>query len=147
MRLHTNYEHGPLALLREAREAATARHRGVSHMSDMVRIVQSPTLHGSRSHRAAVEFQLYYAGQKVPGDGRRWKNTGQVGAGNLLAATYAEHGWFLAHVFAIDPAAQLGDARNGYANRDEFNRKTRNEFWLDTDGGETIASVSGFGMS
>lgn len=144
MRLHTNYEHGALSLLREAREAATERVRGTSHMSEYVRIVQHPTLHGSRSHREAVDFQLYYAGVKLPGDGRRWKNTGARGASDYLAATYTEHGWIMAHVYALDPSAVFAGC---YANRDDFNRKTRNAFWLDTDGGETIASVSGFGMS
>lgn len=144
MRLHTNYEHGALSLLREAREAATERVRGTSHMSEYVRIVQHPTLHGSRSHREAVDFQLYYAGVKVIGDGRRWKNTGARGASDYLAATYAEHGWFMAHVYAIDPAAVFAGC---YTSRDDFNRKTRNAFWLDTDGGETIATASGFGMS
>lgn len=143
MRLHTNYEHGALALIREAREAATERVRGTSQISSLVRIA-SPSLHGSRTHREAVEFQLYYAGRKVPGDGRRWKNTGARGASDSLAATYAEHGWFMANVYAIDPAAVFAGT---YANRDDFNRKTRNAFWLDVDGGETIASASGFGMS
>jgi hypothetical protein len=139
MRLHTDYPAGARALLREAYAAATTPVRGAPRMSALVGFVDVPTVHGSRSHREAIEFGLYYASAKLPGDGRRWKNTGGRGASDLLAATYDEHGIFLAEVFALDASARLAGAYDG---RDDFNRKTRNAYWLDMSAGPTIASTN-----
>ena len=139
MRLHTDYPAGAHQLLRDAYAAAITPVRGAPRMSALVWFVDVPTVHGSRSHLEAIEFSLYYASAKLPGDGRRWKNTGNRGASDLLAATHDEHGIFFAEVFALDATARLAGI---YDDRDDFNRATRNAYWLDMSASTTIASTN-----
>lgn len=54
-------------------------------------------------------------------------NTGDHGAGSEMAASWTEWGWWLAYLFAWDPAMRAGE----YASVDDFHRKTGNRF-IDT---------------
>lgn len=86
---------------------------------------------GSRTRDRAWEIQLGTY-DKLPGDKRGWKNTGQYGAdsklngGGIYAATYDEWGWFIAELFNYDKDAVFG----GYKGRDDFNSQTRNKYIL-----------------
>lgn len=55
----------------------------------------------------ALEFRLLSTA-KVPGDGRRRRNSGAYGADDEWAATYDEHGHWMAQVFVLDPKAAIG---------------------------------------
>lgn len=85
---------------------------------------------GSRSRSRAYEIQLGWYGDKQPGDGRRWKNTGNRGAdseyngGGCYAATYDEWGWFIAELYKMDPELIFGH----YKTRDTFNSMTKNAY-------------------
>jgi hypothetical protein len=82
---------------------------------------------GSRSRKNAWEIQLGWYGEKVTGDGRRWKNTGNRGAdsaynGNgCYAATYDEWGWFIAELYRMDSELIFGH----YKTREVFDSMTR----------------------
>lgn len=81
---------------------------------------------GSRSRKTGFEIQLGTY-DKVPGDKRTWKNSGQWGAESarngqgIYAATYDEWGWFIAELFAKDEDAIFGS----YKGYDDFLRQTK----------------------
>ena len=68
---------------------------------------------GSRSHGRAFEVRL--SGSSP------YKQQGDTG---YNAATYAEHGVFMARLFDAEPTMKIGH----YRDRDDFHRQTRNEF-------------------
>lgn len=75
---------------------------------------------GSRSRKNGFEIQLgTYT--KIPGDKRRFKNSGAYGASDVYAATRDEWGWFIDAVFNLDPAAVFGP----YSGRIDFHKATR----------------------
>lgn len=75
---------------------------------------------GSRSHSHAFEVQLGWYGDKVRGDGRRWKNSGKDGRGEVYAATRDEWGEFIAYVMYRDPEAVFGP----YKSETQFQEAT-----------------------
>lgn len=82
----------------------------------------------SQSRRYRYEIQLgTYDQTSGPTKSRHYKNSGTSGASNVWAATYAEWGWFIARLFAIDPEATFGP----YKGQDSFNAQTDNAFVLD----------------
>lgn len=77
---------------------------------------------GSRSHSHAFEIQLGWYGEKVKGDGRRFKNTGNGGADvYVYAATYDEWGHFIAELMERDRNATFGS----YKGYQVFHEATR----------------------
>lgn len=76
---------------------------------------------GSRSHSHAFEVQLGWYGEKIKGDGRRYKNTGKNGADIVYAATYDEWGQFIAELMERDRDAVFGT----YKGYDGFHEATR----------------------
>jgi hypothetical protein len=76
---------------------------------------------GSHSRKRAFEVRL--AADPKPGR-RRKRNTGQYGADSLTAATYDEHGFWMAELFRIDPDAIIAF----YDGVDDFNRQTEGKF-------------------
>lgn len=75
---------------------------------------------GSRSRKNGFDIQLgTYT--KIPGDKRRYKNSGDSGASNVYAATYDEWGWFIDAIFNADGAAIFGP----YNGKDDFHSQTR----------------------
>lgn len=78
---------------------------------------------GSRSRRGAFEFRL--AAVRGPGHHRR-RNSGQYGAegADVAAATYADHGKWMAELFKRDADAIVGP----YKGVDDFHRATKGEF-------------------
>jgi hypothetical protein len=82
--------------------------------------VESLAAHGSRKRRQAWEV-------KLTGDGtvsRRRPNGGTYGAADAYAATWDSWGWFIAFLFAYDPAAVAGP----YDGVDDFHGKTGHKF-------------------
>jgi hypothetical protein len=123
MRLHSNilrYSH-----IHSALEAAKAAGK-------VDRSVQFETLDdkGSRTRDHAFEVQLGWYGNKVAGDGRRWKNSGNRGANSydngtgVYAATYDEWGWFIAELYRIDPNLVFGH----YKDRATFLTMTKHAY-------------------
>jgi hypothetical protein len=85
----------------------------------------------SRTHSIRFDIQLgTYDKTSGPTKSRRYKNSGQYGAGSVWAATYDEWGWFMAQVFDRDPGAQFGDRKNGYNGVHDFNAKTGSKYVL-----------------
>jgi hypothetical protein len=84
----------------------------------------------SQSRNSGFEIQLGWYGTKQPGDGRRWKNTGNRGAnseGNaygVYAATYDEWGYFIAELFRLDSDLTFGH----YKSLEVFNSMTKNQY-------------------
>lgn len=84
------------------------------------------TLHGSRSHARAFEFRL----GATPAKGRRRRNTGHYGAEDagmtqeVAAATYDEHGRWMAYLYERDPYAKIGP----YTSVDDFHAKTKSQY-------------------
>ncbi len=119
MRLHTNTlkENDIYVALNNAKDAGK-----------IDRLVQFETLEdkGSRTRERAFEVQLGWYGEKVKGDGRRWKNTGNNGADSdgCYAATYDEWGWFIAELYRLDSALVFGH----YKDRATFNTMTKNAY-------------------
>lgn len=72
---------------------------------------------GSRSRKCAYEVRL--AASQKPGRNRR-RNSGQYGADSLFAATYDEHGHWMAKLFNVDPNAIIGP----YDGEINFHRMT-----------------------
>ena len=68
---------------------------------------------GSRSHSHAFEVQLGWYGEKIKGDGRRYKNSGKNGSDTVYAATYDEWGHFIADLMDRDHDAVFGSYK-GY---------------------------------
>lgn len=60
-----------------------------------------------------------------PRTARRRVNSGVYGAGEWYAATWEEWGWFMAEVYALDPAARWSC---GYRDSADFHRKTGGRF-------------------
>jgi len=81
----------------------------------------------SRSRANGFEIQLGWYGTKVPGDGRRWKNTGNRGANSeynangVYAATYDEWGYFIAELFRLDADLTFGH----YTSLEVFHEMTK----------------------
>jgi hypothetical protein len=83
----------------------------------------------SRSRQHGYEIQLGTLDKTSgPTRTRHYKNSGTNGAENVYAATYAEWGWFIAELFAIDPDATFGP----YKGIDDFNTKTGFLFVLES---------------
>jgi hypothetical protein len=79
---------------------------------------------GSRARKHAYEVQLGWMGDKEPGDGRRWKNSGSSGADSVYAAFYGEWGWFIDELYKLDPELVFGH----YKTRDMFDAMTKFAF-------------------
>lgn len=79
---------------------------------------------GSRSHTRAFEIQLSWDGDKIKGDGRRFKNTGKSGADSVYAATYDEWGYFISNLFGYDEQAKFGH----YKHYDDFLSQTNFQY-------------------
>jgi hypothetical protein len=79
--------------------------------------LQRQTRHGSRSRDRAYDVIL-------SGSSPYWANSGGYGADGFKAATWDEWGWFLAHLFEVDPSVRTRD----YADASNFHRKTHNRF-------------------
>ena len=80
--------------------------------------VYAPILstHGSRSHGNAFEVQLAgHSPYRSQGHGEH-------------AATWDEWGVFFARLFEIDPSAMVGNRSWGYADAEDFHRRTHNRF-------------------
>lgn len=86
------------------------------------------TRSGSRSHKYAYEVSLYSL-EKLPGDKRRFKNSGNNGAAPEYAATYDEWGYFMAEIYAVDSFVVMGTLAHGpYRDETEFNSKTNGKY-------------------
>lgn len=79
---------------------------------------------GSRSRKGAFEVRLEWLGTKVKGDGRRFTNSGNGGAGQDYAAFYSEWGWFIAELYAKD-SEMIFDR---YKDEEDFHATTRHQF-------------------
>lgn len=79
----------------------------------------------SRSHRAAFEVRLV-THVKREGEKRYRPNSGSIGYDGtpVWAATWHEWGWFLAHLFNLDPSAKAGP----YRGAGEFHAATDGQF-------------------
>lgn len=102
MRLHTDL-HTP-----ESIDAALERAKAAGKIPRHVSLYEHGW-HGSTSRARGAEIKLG-TDTKLPGDRRRWTNTGRHGSSatwgeGVYAATWAEWGWFLAELFAHDPHA------------------------------------------
>lgn len=79
--------------------------------------------HGSRKRARAWEIKLE-AIEKIPGDGRRFGNSGGYGSTSQTtgeySATYDEWGWFLAELYRLDPDL----ITPYYENVQDFHEKT-----------------------
>lgn len=120
MRIHTD------TLLRERDiHAALQKAKDEGHVSPHVGFKKLEP-HGSSRRYVAWEVQLE-ALVKLPGDGRRFGNSGQYGAispnmghSDVWAATYDEWGWFLASLFDADPDLST----QYYVDLDDFANST-----------------------
>lgn len=74
---------------------------------------------GSRSRNRAYVFRL----EALRGSGRR-RNSGTHGAEASYAATWDEHGHWMAAVYALDPEARIGP----YADADDFHAQTEGRY-------------------
>jgi hypothetical protein len=84
---------------------------------------------GSRTRKNGFEIRLEWLGDKQKGDGRRYTNSGNGGAGtSAYAALYSEWGWFIAELFDKDADAVFGN----YKGRDDFDNQTRWQFEIST---------------
>jgi hypothetical protein len=85
--------------------------------------VDGLTLHASRSRRAAWEV-------KLTGDGTHSRRR---------AATWDQWGWFLAHLFDVDPEMIVGTpGRPTYASADDFHARTDDKFRA----GQSVAELA-----
>lgn len=82
---------------------------------------------GSRSRAGGYEVQLGWYGDKVKGDGRRFKNSGSNGSSTVYAAFYEEWGWFILELFRADPGMVFGS----YKSLPDFEEQTRYAFCLE----------------
>lgn len=86
--------------------------------------------HGSRRRLRGFEIQLAAVREYNGKSKRRRRNSGIYGARGeeeVWAATYAEHGLWMAQLYEKDPDAIVGP----YKDRDDFDDKTRNEFRIE----------------
>ena len=58
--------------------------------------------------------------------GNRWRNNGKRGADGLRAATRDDHGYWFAHLYAMDPNAKICE----YNNAREFHMKTEDRYQI-----------------
>lgn len=91
--------------------------------------------HTSRAYPRVFEVQLGATnGHSLPAgyvDQRGRKLAGRsVKSPGTWAATWHEHGWFMARVFALDHGARFGSGESGYDGADDFNVKTNYDFLL-----------------
>lgn len=117
MRIHSN--NITRTDLHRARVVASAGGHGIVDFQD------APTRHGSRSHSEAWNV-------KLEGDGsvqRRRTNFGRAAYGEQApyAATYDAWGWFLGHLFTIDPTMYAGP----YKGEADFHAQTRCKYVAD----------------
>ena len=87
--------------------------------------VDNPT--GSRTHRQKFKVSLY----ATPKPGRRRKRNMQhikQDPDDVVAATYDEWGFFIAHLFNCEPGARIG----AYKDADDFHTQTHGAFRLQT---------------
>lgn len=77
-----------------------------------------PTMHGSRTHVRAYDVQLRGRGVRHT----RRPNSGTVGADAGYAATYDDHGHWMAALYAKDPDMKVAGT---YANASQFHERTR----------------------
>lgn len=132
MILHTNFRTHVRAIpahmtdiIFNARKAAIL----AGKISTDVHIADGYEVRGSRTHVGAVSFSLEFMGEKVVGDGRRYRNSGNYGASRELSATWDEHGHIMAQIFEIDPTARFGSAAQPiYDGRDDFHKQTGNAY-------------------
>lgn len=121
MRIHTNALTS--ADLRDALKTTGLRAEGVA--------LDFCTEHASRSRARGLEFRLEARpGRDRFGKVRTRRNTGSYGAEDAFspmftaAATYAEHGVWMAELYERDPDAIVGY----YKSREHYHRSTRGEF-------------------
>lgn len=117
MRIHTNTI--DRADLTRALHIASAGGHGLVDFQD------APTRHGSRTHGSAWTV-------KLEGDGsvsRRRTNFGRPAYGEPApyAATYDSWGWFLGHLFTVDPTMHAGP----YRGADDFHAQTHGAYNVD----------------
>ena len=75
------------------------------------------TIRNPRKSRFGYVVTLDYYGP----ESRRWKNSGMYGAdGGRPAATWDEHGVWMAALYELDPGMRIAN----YADRDDFMRQT-----------------------
>lgn len=114
MRIHTDV-FGEADVWRAAAEAEVRAKHG------QIRVVKMDA-HGSRSHQRAFEVLLEGDGsvnRRKPGhSGVDYSDADQY------AASYDSWGFFLAHLFALDPGAKA----TYYADATDFHRKTDGRF-------------------
>jgi hypothetical protein len=67
-------------------------------------------------------------------------NSGQRGAGDEGAASWADYGWFLAALYAIDPTMKVRGGGN-YDSADDFHAQTRDAFLGTRPPGTTAVRV------
>jgi formylmethanofuran dehydrogenase subunit B len=80
------------------------------------------TRHGSKSRDHAYDVIL-------SGSNTRWANPGSSSRRNYFkAATWDEWGWFLAHLFEVDPRLTVPRV---YADAWDFHRKTGGKYIAD----------------
>ena len=118
MKLHSDYidADGAMLAMRRAKSAGNVSY-------DIEFLVFNAQ--NSRSREFGYEIQLgTYNKTSGPTKSRRFKNSGTSGAGYLYAATYTEHGWFIAELFAMDAEAIFGP----YKGVQSFNEQTDNRF-------------------
>lgn len=129
MKIHTDTE--TLIIVNRAFRAARAAGQiGPDVYTD--KLIQA----GSRTRRYAADVHLASSTGGPGTDHPRRPNSGGYGADgsrDLYAATYAEWGWFIAHVFAIDPDAVVGP----YKGIDDFHRQ------VDADSVRRLGSLGG----
>lgn len=94
-------------------------------LTDEVR-VEDLSLHNSRKRACGFEVRLAASeGRDRNGKARRPRMTGRYGSENapdyVKAATYDEHGYWIAELFKIDPEAIIGP----YKGVENFNELTR----------------------
>lgn len=66
-------------------------------------------------------------GRKILGDGQRSPMGGRYGSRRQYA-TYEEHGYFMARVFAADSEAEIRSAVATYKGEEDFHEQTAGEF-------------------
>jgi hypothetical protein len=123
MRIHTNtLSH--MHIVHAFQEARAAGHFGPGVTIDI-------TGGASRSHLKAFTIALSFD-RKIPGDGRRFGNSGPYGAvsprngyPDIWAATYDEWGWLPPALFDRDPSMVVGSVKNPvYRDRADFDART-----------------------
>ncbi len=108
-------------------------HSDIIERSDLIEALPKPEMYlearqvGSRKRTKAFDLSLEWLAPKRKGDGRRRKNSGKYGAAHAYAATYDEHGEWMANLYRIDPEAIIAT----YDNALDFHRKTDGKYAAD----------------